>query len=101
MTLERRWTVEPTDIAAVSFECGHCGAAFRVPVSKLDGGSVNSFARGNCGECGTPTGLNQGSSETQHLIMLCTALKSLSTAMVGRNLRVKLNIAYAESDGKP
>jgi len=94
MTFEKRCTVEPDDILAVSFECAKCGACVRVPFAKITADQVHRLALADCRSCQEPTGFSDGTTEVFAVVTFVGALARLS--MKGRNLRLKMEVNCAD-----
>jgi hypothetical protein len=94
MTFEKRCTVEPDDIFAVSFECAKCGASVRVPLEKMTEDQLHRLALSPCRSCQQPTGFSDGTPEIFAFESFVSTLARLS--MKGRNLRLKMEVKCAD-----
>jgi hypothetical protein len=100
MTFEKRCTVEASDILAISFECGGCGSAFRVPAEKLATSHMPTLVS-DCVHCHAPSGFKNGTAEYDHLAAFVAGVANLAKTMAGRNLHVKLELRCADVERKP
>jgi hypothetical protein len=101
MTIEKKFTIEPSDILAISFECGNCGTAFKIPISKLDETIVARQVRISCMSCNQPTGYEDRTREFGQLLSFASALKELAANVEGRNLKLRIELRYADLEAKP
>lgn len=100
MTIERRCTIEPADFLALIFECGECGAASRVPVTRIAEGKFESLSTRNCFQCGADTGIRSGTMEYVHISNFALALRQLAEATKGRNAKIKLELKCEDFEAK-
>ena len=96
MTFEKKCFIETSDILAVRYECSKCHVAFTVPIAQLDPNEAASFANTKCAYCQEPSGFAPNTQEIRTLLGFITALKNISGTMVGRNLKLRLDIKCGE-----
>jgi hypothetical protein len=97
MTVERKCTVEPSDIIAIHFECSKCRAATVIRISGQ--GEIALYARslagGSCQLCHTQWGFPNG-NEHSKLSNFAEAIETISGVLAGRNLSLRLEIKNPE-----
>jgi hypothetical protein len=68
MTFDEKCFIEPSDIIAVHYECGHCHAAIVIPTEKLNPDQIGAIAVRPCPYCQAPSGFQPGTAETNSAI---------------------------------
>ncbi len=101
MTFERRCTIEPTDFVALIYECGTCGASTRIPMDKIAPSSFAGLITRPCSQCGSPTGIGQGTLEYDTVAGFSESARNLAETAKGRNLKIKMELKCANLDGEP
>ncbi len=92
MTFEKKCLIEPSDIVAVQYECGHCHAAIVVPIGQLSPDQIGSVALRTCSYCQTASGFSPGTQETNTFLNFNIALAQIAAVLKARNLKLKLDI---------
>lgn len=94
MTFEKRCTIEPSDVLALVYECGKCGAATRIPASLAE--AVSGLLTRNCVQCGAETGIKNGTTEHDDLVAFCSTIGRSAKAAQGRTLKIKMELKCSE-----
>ena len=92
MTFENKCLLELTDIIAVHFECGSCHATTVIPMTAGISEHAKSLAMGSCKVCHAPWDIMIHGAEDKALREFTVALEGIANQMLGRNLKLKLEI---------
>jgi hypothetical protein len=96
MTIEKKVFVSPQDIVAVKFACAKCHGAVILPIEKIPDGDIGILVTRNCPHCRTPSGLNQGTTEMEHVITFNLLLARLVDHLKGKNLELSFEVECPE-----
>ena len=96
MTVEKKVFISPQDITAVKFACAECHSAVILPIKKIPNGDIGILVTRNCPHCRTPSGLNQGTKDMEHVITFNLLLAGLVDNLTGKNLELSFEVECPE-----
>lgn len=88
-------------LSRTDYECGTCGAATRVPVERIALGAVAGMLIKPCGQCGSATGIGQGTLEHDILGHFSETIRTFAETSKGRNLKIKMELKCSDIEAKP
>jgi len=100
MTFEKSCTIEPSDILALVYECGTCGASTRIPIDKIARNSLSDHITKHCRQCGAASGISLGTLEYETIVNFSEVAKNLAETSKGRNLKIKMELKCSDLDAK-
>jgi len=99
MTREHKYSIEPSEIGALRYECRNCHAAVSIPIEKIPTAQqLHQLCIGSCSYCQTGWGFHPNSEEARAFADFGVGLRKIVGALDSRNLKLSFEITCSEKE---